>query len=271
MTQLSAHRPATPAVRPTAWLVVAGQELRDLWWSGRALTMMLAHTLLLSLTVVLVATNQELNFLEQRDAVSLTLKVAVIVGSVLVVVAAADTVSGERERGTLESLLLTPAPRAAIVIGKGVAPFSLWIAAYLLALPYIWWIGRDVGHFAAAATAGLITGTLLALFMTGLGLVISLFTQSNRLSLSLSLFVLLALVAPSQLPAEATRGWLGEMVYRADPFAAGLLYLQRVTVNAHSVGQDLGLLLGPLVAGIVATLLAAVLARRLALVPGSQS
>ena len=56
-------------------------------------------------------TRRELNFLEQRESLSLLLQVAIGVGSLLALLAAADAFSGERERGTLESLLLTPASR----------------------------------------------------------------------------------------------------------------------------------------------------------------
>ena len=48
-------------------MVVVGQELRDLWLGGRALVLTLALTLLLSVVSYLVATNQALNFLEQRE------------------------------------------------------------------------------------------------------------------------------------------------------------------------------------------------------------
>ena len=87
------------------------QELRDLWLGGRGLVLGFAFSLLLSVIAYLVATNRALNFLEQREAVNLTLQVAVAVGALLTLLVAADAVSGERERGTLESLLLTPVSR----------------------------------------------------------------------------------------------------------------------------------------------------------------
>lgn len=252
-----------------SWAVVAGQELRVLWLSGRGLAMMLAHTTVLSVSTYLLATNQELNFLEQREAVDLTLKLAVAVGGLLVVLAAADAISGERERGTLESLLLTPPPRSAFVMGKGVAALSLWVAAFALSLPYLWWIGRDVGTFATAVTGGFLVGSLLALFLVGLGLVVSRFCQSNALSLAISVFLLLALVAPHQMPAEATRGWAGELLLRLDPFTSGLSYLDRLVLNGHSFAQDAGLLLAPVVAAALLPALALVLAGRLTLLPRS--
>jgi len=50
----------------------------------------------------------------------------VAIGSLLALLAAADAISGERERGTLETLLLAPISRRSLVIGKGVAALTLW-------------------------------------------------------------------------------------------------------------------------------------------------
>src|SRR5207247_7402124 len=118
--------------RPRAWAVVTGQELRDLWLGGRGLLLSLAFSGLLSVLSYLAATNQALNFLEQREAVNLTLQVAVAVGALLALLVAADAISGERERGTLESLLLTPAPRGELVSGKLLAALSLWLCALVV-------------------------------------------------------------------------------------------------------------------------------------------
>jgi ABC-2 type transport system permease protein len=255
----SPRRPVPPA------LVVAARELRDLWLSTRGLTLMLAYTTVLSITTYLVASNQELNFLEQREAVGLTVQIAVAVGALLVVFGAADSLSGERERGSLESLLLTPAPRAAVIVGKGAAALSLWLVAFLLALPYIWWLGRDVDSFGAAASSGLVVGSLLALFLAGVGLLLSAFSHSNATSLSVSFVVLLALYAPQQMPADALRGWVGELLLRLDPFTSGLLFLDRLVVHEHGVGQELGLLAAPLVAAVALPAAAVVAARRLTL------
>ncbi len=64
------------------------------WCSGSAS--------LLSAMTYLAATNQAMNFLEQREAVNLTLQVGLAVGVLLTVVVSADAISGERERGTFE-------------------------------------------------------------------------------------------------------------------------------------------------------------------------
>src|SRR5262245_27930430 len=104
--------------------VVAGQEASDLWLAGRGLPLALALSVLLSVMTYLGATNQTLNFLERRETVNLTVQVAVAVGALLAMVLAADSVSGERERGTLESLLLAPVSRRSLIAGKLLAALS---------------------------------------------------------------------------------------------------------------------------------------------------
>src|SRR5438132_5599380 len=124
--------------RSSGLAVVFEQELRDLWVGGRGLALSLAFSVLLSVIAYLVATNRALNFLEQRESVNLTLQVAIAVGALLALLAAADSVSGERERGTLEALLLTPVSRLQLTSGKLGAALTLWLAAFAITIPYVW-------------------------------------------------------------------------------------------------------------------------------------
>jgi ABC-2 type transport system permease protein len=236
--------------------VVLGQELRDLWLGGRALALSFAFSLLLSVIAYLVATNRALNFLEQRETVNLTLQVAIAVGALLALLTAADAISGERERGTLESLLLTPVSRLGIVAGKLLAALSLWLAAFTITIAYVWYLGRGVGIAGYALASGVVVGTLLAVFLASFGVLISAFAASNRVSLSLSLFLLLALFAPTQFPSSAQSGWAGELLLRVNPLTAGEHYIGRIVVNGRAWNQDASWLTSPLVAAVVFTGLA---------------
>src|SRR3954451_3705578 len=135
----------TKTAASPAWIVVAVQELRDLWLGGKGLLLSLVFSGLLSVLSYLVATNQALNFLEQRESVNLTLQVAIAVGALLALLAGADAISGERERGSLESLLLTPVSRLDFTAGKLLAALSLWLAAFAITIPYVWFLGRGIG------------------------------------------------------------------------------------------------------------------------------
>ncbi len=235
------------------WRVVTAQELRDLWLGGRGLVLSFAFSLLLSVIAYLVATNHALNFLEQRESVNLTLQVAIAVGALLALLVGADAVSGERERGTLESLLLTPVSRFEITLGKLLAALSLWLAALVLTVPYVWFLGRGVGLVGDAVLSGLLVGTLLAVFLASFGVLISVFASSNRVSLSLSLLVLLALFVPTQLPSSAQQGWAGDLLLRLNPMTAGEHYVGKIVTNGHAWSVDLAWLLSPALAAAVFT------------------
>jgi ABC-2 type transport system permease protein len=248
--------------RPRTWAVVLERELRDLWTGGRALVMCFAFSLLLSVIGYLVATNTDLNFLEQREAVSLTLQVGTAVGALLALLVAGDALSGERERGTLETLLLTPAPRHQIATGKLLAALSLWFASFAVTVPYVWRLGSGVGIVSEALAVGFVVGTLLAIFLASVGIMISVFSSSNRFSLSLSLFVLLALFAPSQLPSSAEQGWAGNLLMRFNPVTAGEHFVGRIVVNGHSWSEDASWLVSPVIAAALFAVLAPLAAAR---------
>jgi ABC-2 type transport system permease protein len=242
--------------------VVARQELRDLWLGGRGVVLLFAFSVLVSVITYLSATNQSVNFLEQHEAVNLTLQVGVAVGGLLALVIGADAISGERERGTLEALLLTPVPRPQLVAGKLAAAVSVWLAAAVATVPYVWFLGRDVGAVGDAVLSGFGVGTLIALGLAGFGIVVSTLARSNRLSLSVTLLVLLGLFAPTQLPTGAQKGWAGDLLLRVNPVSAGEHYIGKIVVNQHDWGRDASWLVSPIAAAVVFTAAALVLAPR---------
>jgi len=234
------------------WLVVAEQECRDLWFSGRALILLFLFSVLLSAVAYLTSTNLALNFLEQRESVNLVLQFAVAVGVLATLVVSADGISGERERGTLETLLVAPVSRRSIIIGKLIAALTLWFATFLISIPYVWVLGRDVGILGPALTLGFGVGTLLAVGLGSIGLLISAACNSNKTSVGASIFLLLILFAPTQLPSGLPQGWFFEALLRANPVASGLAYISAQLVEGHSWIQDLSYLITPLLTAIIA-------------------
>jgi ABC-2 type transport system permease protein len=234
------------------WLVVAEQECRDLWASGRGLILLFLFSVLVSAVAYLTSTNLALNFLEQRESVNLVLQFAVAVGVLATLVVSADGISGERERGTLETLLVTPVSRRSIIIGKLIAALTLWFATFLISIPYLWVLGRDVGILGPALVLGFGVGTLLAVGLGSIGLLISAASNSNKTSVGASIFLLLILFAPTQLPSGLPQGWFFEALLRANPVASGLAYISSLLVEGHSWTQDLSYLITPLLTAIIA-------------------
>jgi ABC-2 type transport system permease protein len=238
--------------RQSGWLVVAEQESRDLWTSGRGLILLFLFSILLSAVTYLTSTNQALNFLEQRESVNLVLQLAVAVGVLVTLVVSADGISGERERGTLESLLVTPVSRRAIIAGKLIAALTMWFATFLVTVPYVWVLARGVGILGQALALGFCVGTLVAVGLGSIGLLISGLCNSNKTSIAASLFLLLILFAPTQLPSGLPQVWFFEVLLRANPVASALAYISSMLVEGHGWTQDLSYLITPLLTAIIA-------------------
>jgi ABC-2 type transport system permease protein len=251
-----------PATRSAGWWVVAGQELRDIWFSARGPSIIIAYSLLLSLLTYLAASNEELNIIDQRDTVNLVTQIAMALAVVVGLLFSADSISGERERETLESLLLTPVPRRQIALGKFLAAVSVWPVMLAVAIPYIWALRAGTELFADALLAAAFVGTLLVLAFASLGLLVSIFSTSNRLSLAVTFFIFVVLLAPTQLPLS---GWFGDLIKQVNPMTAGSTFLQRVIVREVAWGDELHLLIAPLVAAVVLTTVAFIAAGRLRL------
>jgi ABC-2 type transport system permease protein len=140
-----------------------------------------------------------------------------------------------------------------LTVGKLLGALSLWVAAFLVAIPYVWFLGRGVGLVGDALATGIVVGTLLAVFLASFGVLISILASSNRVSLSVTLLVLLALFVPTQLPSNAQQGWAGDLLLRANPITAGEHYVGKIVTNGHAWSQDVSWLLSPLVCAVVFT------------------
>jgi len=135
MSAERAKQPPTAASAP--WRVVCARELRDLWIGGKALHLIFLYTILLGLYSFLLASNVEVNLLPVKEMIQEVVKTAIVVCLLMSMIVAADGITAERERATLEGLLLTPASRTQIVFGKYLAAVSTIPAALAITVPYL--------------------------------------------------------------------------------------------------------------------------------------
>lgn len=122
------------AVRLSGWRIVAWQELRTLWYAGVGSWILLILATVLSISTVVIARTLSTNLLDARETAVLLMRLATLVGAVLAMMYAADAISGERERATLESLLLSPITSRDLIFGKAIVALSLWLGCYLVSI-----------------------------------------------------------------------------------------------------------------------------------------
>jgi ABC-2 type transport system permease protein len=238
-----------------AWWLVCRRELRELWVGGRALLLLLLYTVVIGVTTYLMVSSSQLDLTPPKEMVWSTLQTCMYVGVFMGLLIGADTLSGARDRAALETLLLTPASRTQIVLGKFLASMSPWPAAMAVTFPCLLVVSQgDAILYPALKWVGIV-GTLLVIGFTGLGMLVSFWSNSNRTSLFTSLTIYLLFLLPSLLPGQAQKGLVGKFFQRSNPLAGADEFLEKVIVNNRSLHDYGTWLRGPLVFPIAVVIL----------------
>ena len=149
------------------------------------------------------------------SVIPLFLMLAALVGGMNVAI---DTTAGERERGSLEPLLLSPSPRSSLVLGKwlatSIAALIVAIAAQLVFMATISItpfevVGLKVSLGAPAAAQMLVVVLPLAFFGAALQMLIATFARSFKEAQTYLNLLNLVPVLPSMflMLSPATREW----------------------------------------------------------------
>jgi ABC-2 type transport system permease protein len=223
--------------RRPAWWLVFRQEFIELWAGGRVVNFLALFSVLMSITAFLLATNNELSLLPLPQTLVVAVTSAITFGLFIGLVIAAESISGERERATLEPLLLTSAPRRQIILGKLLAALSPWPAALLLAIPYVVVLARGDKVLGRALFWGAVTGSLLAVAFVGFGMLMSIWSDSSRISLFVSLLVYAASLIPAQLPTEFQASPAGSVIAALDPVESASQLLSKTLTEGRPFGD----------------------------------
>jgi ABC-2 type transport system permease protein len=232
---MSDKRPTGSAT--ATWLIVLNKELRDLWIGGKALNLTVAYTVLLGAYAYWMSYDSSLSLIPPKEMVFELMKVAMIVAVFMGLIIGADTLSGERERNTLEGLLLTPTSRMQIVVGKFLAACSTWPAALVATVPYLYVLAQGDEVFGQAVIWGAILGTVLTPAFTALGMFVSFWCANNKSSMFVSLGIYLIFLLPTQLPGHAQGGFMGLLFQALNPMAGSRHFLAGILVNNRTAAE----------------------------------
>jgi len=226
----------SPSVMPMWWLMFI-RELTDLWIGGKALVLIFIYTIFLGVITYVIASNSELSLIPPKEMVYETIKNVMAVSLFIGLIIGADSFSGERERATLESLLLTPSSRRQIVTGKFLAAITFWPAAFLIAIPTFKILSQGDEIFGQGLFWGSLLGTILVLAYVGIGMLVSFWSNSNKTSYFVSLGIYILILVPAQLPGKAQTGVMGQFLQWVNPLAAVNHFLSKHLVNNISLAE----------------------------------
>lgn len=221
---------------PTWWLIFV-RELHELWMGGKAPVLVLIFSILLGIMTYVLASNSELSLIPPQEMVYETLKAAIAVSLFISLIIGADSISGERERATLEGLLLTPTSRRQIIFGKFLAGISPWPVCLAIVIPYMHVISQGNEVFRHAVVWGAITGSILTPAFTAMGMIGSFWSNSNKTSLFIGLGIYVLFLLPTTLPGRAQTGVMGSLLQQVNPIAAINHFLSKILVNNRTLGE----------------------------------
>lgn len=165
---------------------------------------------------------------------------AVQYASIPCIFAMTNTIAGERFQQTLGYILVTPAGRGALFLGRSlpvlatglfVAAFSLTVASLLLDVEIP---GSAIGPLALVVTSTVISCTGLGLVTAAIGLRVRETPVMNNI-----LFGVLLVVTGANVPLDTLPGWL-RAVSEVVPFTHGIEAARRV-VAGEAMGDVAGL------------------------------
>jgi ABC-2 type transport system permease protein len=189
------------------------------------------------------------------DYKSFEVPVAVVQGVAGAAAASGVAVVTDIERGYFDKLLLTPAPRLAIVWGRLLADAvrSAFFVAVILAVTAV--AGAHMAAGAAGYAAVLLLGAAFGAAYSGIGLAIGLRTgNAQAAQAGFLLFFPLLFLSPAFAPREVFQGWLNFLA-GINPVTYMLEGMRAVALTGWDWGHVLGAFASVLGLGLVTTVL----------------
>jgi ABC-type transport system involved in multi-copper enzyme maturation permease subunit len=221
-------------------VVLARKEAGELVLSPRGIAWLLAMAAALSVFALLLVGNTELSLLDNAQVVYDMAGIVTALGALLAVVVGNDSIAGERERGSLMALLLTPISRAGLVTGKMGGLVIAWVLMFLIAVPYLWAVGSTGQNLVAAILGVALFGTpvVLSFGLFAMGLAARL--GSSRSSLIATLIALLVSGSPLVLGPSLRQSAIGRMFDAINPFSGAVNAFDSVIIDSQPIAAQAG-------------------------------
>lgn len=218
--------------------LIARKEAGELLLGLRGLGWLLAATVTLSVFGLLLISDSELSLLDNAQVVYDMVGIITALGSLLALVVGVDAVAGERGRGSLIPLLLTPISRDGILAGKLGGIAIAWGVMHLLALPYLWAVGSTGQNLVQGMASLALLGSpvVLGFGFFGIGLGVRLATALS--GLLIGLIALLLSASPLLLGPSLRQSAIGRMFDTVDPFSAAVNAYDAVIIDSQAIAAQ---------------------------------
>lgn len=226
----------SPINRPTHPIILLAQkEAGELLLSSRGIIWLLTLSAVLSGFALLLIGSTELSLLDNAQVVYDMAGIATALGALLAVVAGTDAIAGERERGSLLPLLLTPVSRPSILLGKLGGQFAAWALMFVLAVPYVWSVGSTGQNLGETLVLLALLGTPVVLAFGFLAMGVGARLGTVRGSLLVALIALMLSACPLVLGPSLRQSAIGRAFDAVNPFSTALNAYDAVIIDSQTI------------------------------------
>jgi ABC-type transport system involved in multi-copper enzyme maturation permease subunit len=195
---------------------------------------------ILSILSYLFLTNSELSLLDLGQMLYMIMNFITALGILIGLVFGADSFAGEIERGTIETLFLSPATKMEIAMGKLGAALTNWGIIFIIALPYLFVVGKGGQNLLVGIAYLAILGTLLVTIFSALSMGLSARINSMKNSLIIVSFIFLLAVSPIFLSSAQRGTWFGRIFDLINPFADAINTFDSVVIDSQGFTYQIG-------------------------------
>lgn len=210
------------------------KEIREHVFSRKGIWIFFAISILFSGLTYSFISVKELSLLAQVE-VNMTFMKALIGISILVSIILGSTmVSGEREQGTLESLLLTPLSKVKIIFSKVVGILVFWLIISVISIPYFYALTYGTSMLFTILSYLYLIGLPLVVSFSLLSLAFSSWISSSKNATLMSIVLFLVTAIPMFLSTTMKKSGFAHLVDSLSPVSASMLTLKDWLVNKLS-------------------------------------
>jgi ABC-2 type transport system permease protein len=231
------------------------KELREHLFSRKGLFNFFFISILYSIVAFSFISVKELSLLAQVEVNMTFIKVMLGVSSFVLIILGSTMVSGEKEKGTLESLLLTPLSKLRILVAKFLGIITFWIVLILRSLPYIAALSVGTNLFPKVFLFVLIIGSFMVLGFAGLSLAISAWVTSTKNAMMYAIIIFFIAIIPMFLSTTTKKAGFAYVVNQWSPVSSSMLAMKDTLVNKLGalaiVSDSLPILLFFIIMGVI--------------------
>jgi len=214
-------------------IILLQKELKELFFSAKGIFFFLAVSIILSLFSLLLVTNTELSLLDNAQALYMISGIVLALMMLISAVYGSDSIAGERERHTLETLLVTPLTLRSIVISKLSFSIVLYSMLFMLGVPYFIAVGSSGQNMMTGLLYLFIIGLMLSLIYSSIAIFISLRMRSFKNAMLLNLAVVLLSASVILVSPAMRQSALGKIMDYLNPFADAINTLDSVIIDSE--------------------------------------